>query len=123
MRFFVVLGSWVIELVWPEERHARLGLNRIAIKGVHTLDVFAGKISYDFGLSDAMWERARNQRAFGKADLRYASPEDIFIMKLIANRPGDAPDCIALVSAGLDFDAIYGRSNLSIVRTLNKANR
>ena len=95
------------ELVWPEERHARLGLNRIAIKGGHTLDVFAGKISYDFGLSDAMWERARNQRAFGKAELRYASPEDIFIMKLIANRPGDAPDCIALVSAGLDFDAIY----------------
>jgi hypothetical protein len=28
-------------------------------------------------------------------------------MKLIANRPGDAPDCIALVSSGLDFDAIY----------------
>jgi hypothetical protein len=95
------------ELVWPEERHARLGLNRIAIKGGHTLDVFAGKISYDFGLSEAMWERARRLRDFGNADLRYASPEDIFIMKLIANRPGDAPDCVALVSVGLDFDAIY----------------
>ncbi len=95
------------ELMWPEKRHARLGLNRIAIKGGHTLDVFAGKISYDFGLSETMWDRARKLRAFGKADLRYASPEDIFIMKLIANRPGDASDCTALVSVDLDFDAIY----------------
>jgi hypothetical protein len=95
------------DLVWPEKRHARLGLNRIAIKGGHALDVFAGKISYDFQLSETMWERARKLRDFGNADLRYASPEDIFIMKLIANRPGDAPDCAALVSVGLDFDAIY----------------
>jgi hypothetical protein len=95
------------ELAWPEERHARLGVNRIAVKGGHTLDVFAGKISYDFGLSKAMWERARKPRAFGNADLRYASPEDIFIMKLIANRPGDIADCVALVSKGLDFDVIY----------------
>jgi hypothetical protein len=28
-------------------------------------------------------------------------------MKLIANRPGDAPDCAALFSASLDFDAVY----------------
>jgi hypothetical protein len=95
------------ELVWPEKRHARLGLNRIAIKGGHALDVFADKISYDFGLSETMWGRARKLRDFGNADLRYASPEDIFIMKLIANRPGDAPDCAALVSVGLDFAAIY----------------
>lgn len=95
------------ELVWPRDRHARLGLNRIAVKGGHTLDVFPGKISYDFGLSDAMWRRARKQKAAGLADIRYASPEDIFIMKLIANRPGDAPDCAALVSVGLDFDAVY----------------
>jgi hypothetical protein len=100
-------GELGYELVWPEKRHARLGLNRIAIKGGHTLDVFAGKISYDFGLSETMWKRARKLRAFGNADLRYASPEDIFIMKLIANRPGDAPDCAALASVGLDFDAIY----------------
>lgn len=95
------------ELVWPEKRHARLGLNRIAIKGGHTLDVFAGKISYDFQLSETMWARARKLRAFGNADLRYASPEDIFVMKLIANRPGDALDCAVLASVGLDFDAIY----------------
>jgi len=94
-------------LEWPEERHARLGVNRIAVKGGHTLDVFAGKISYDFGISKTMWERARKPRAFGNADLRYASPEDIFIMKLIANRPGDIPDCVTLVSTGLDFDVIY----------------
>ncbi len=95
------------ELVWPRDRHARLGLNRIAIKGGHTLDIFPAKISYSFGLSDAMWERARKHKATGMADIRYASPEDIFIMKLIANRPGDAPDCAALVSVGLDFDAVY----------------
>jgi hypothetical protein len=28
-------------------------------------------------------------------------------MKLIANRPGDIPDCVTLVSTGLDFDVIY----------------
>jgi hypothetical protein len=100
-------GEFDYELVWPEKRHARLGLNRIAIKGGHALDVFADKISYDFGLSETMWGRARKLRDFGNADLRYASPEDIFIMKLIANRPGDAPDCAALVSVGLDFAAIY----------------
>ena len=32
---------------------------------------------------------------------------DIFVMKMIANRPGDAPDCSNLVMAGLDFDAVY----------------
>ncbi len=100
-------GDLGYERVWPRVRHARLGLNRIAVKGGHTLDVFPAKISYDFGLSDAMWERARKQKAIGMADIRYASPEDIFIMKLIANRPGDAPDCAALVSVGLDFDVVY----------------
>jgi hypothetical protein len=91
----------------PEKRHERLVVDRIAKKGGQTLDVFAGRISYDFGLSNAMWERSRKQRVFGKADVRYASSEDIFIMKLIANRPGDAPDCAALFSSGLDFEAVY----------------
>ncbi len=91
----------------PKERHARLGLNRVAIKGGRTLDIFAGKISYDFGLSDAMWNRARVRKAFDKVEVRYASLEDIFIMKLIANREGDASDCAVLIPAGLDFDAVY----------------
>jgi hypothetical protein len=95
------------ELVGPKERHARLGLNRIAIKGGRTLDVFAGRISYDFGLSDAMWKRARKIKSFYMAEVRYASLGDIFIMKLIANREGDAPDCASLVSAGLDFDVVF----------------
>ncbi|MGF3495095.1 MAG: hypothetical protein ACQXXK_04245 [Methanothrix sp.] len=30
------------ELASPEKRHARLGLNRIAMRGGHVLDVFAG---------------------------------------------------------------------------------
>ncbi len=54
-----------------------------------------------------MWQRASRTRSFGSLTVRDASLEDIFIMKLIANRPGDAPDCMALVSVGLDFDVIY----------------
>jgi len=96
------------ELAGPKERHARLGLNRIAIKGGWTLDVFAERISHDFSLSEAMWNRARTQKVFGMIEVRYASLEDIFIMKLIANREGDTEDCAALVSAGLDFDVVYG---------------
>lgn len=59
-------------LVGPKDRHARLGLNRIAIKGGRTLDVFARRISYDFGLSDAMWNRARRIRFFdrGRGEVR-----------------------------------------------------
>lgn len=37
----------------------------------------------------------------------YASPEDIFILKLIANRPRDFEDCSVIASAGLDYEAIY----------------
>lgn len=43
------------QIVGPQKRHERLGVNRRALKGGHNLD--------------------------------------IFVMKLIANRPGDAPDC------------------------------
>ncbi len=54
-----------------------------------------------------MWSRAKVRKAFDKVAVRYASLEDIFIMKIIANREGDASDCAVLVPAGLDFDAIY----------------
>ena len=95
------------ELSGPEKRHARLGINRVAMKGRHNLDIFAGKISYDFELSEAMWDRAIKSNTFGMIEMRYTSLEDIFIMKLIANRAGDIEDCAALVSAGLDFGVIY----------------
>lgn len=95
------------QIVGPENRHERLGVNRLAVKGGRSLDIFAGRISYDFGLSDAMWQRALRSRSFGMLVIRDASLEDIFIMKLIANRPGDAPDCSHLVVAGLDYDAVY----------------
>jgi hypothetical protein len=72
---FQILGS--------EKRHERLGVKRLAVKGEHNLDIFAGRISYDFGLSEAMWQRAAQTRAFGRLAVRNASPEDIFIMKLI----------------------------------------
>jgi phosphoribosylamine-glycine ligase len=42
------------EVFGPEKRHARLGLDRVAIKGSHTLDIFAGRISYGFGFSKTM---------------------------------------------------------------------
>lgn len=95
------------EIVGPEKRHERLGVNRLAVKGGHSLDIFAEKISYDFSLSEAMWQRAGEKRSFGNLAIRDASCEDIFIMKLIANRPGDAPDCSKLVISGLDFNVVY----------------
>jgi hypothetical protein len=99
-----VLG---FEIVDPEKRHKRLSVKRLAVKGGRNLDVFAQRISYDFDLSEAIWQRATRIRSFGSLLVRDASLEDIFIMKLIANRPGDAPDCSNLVMAGLDFDAVY----------------
>jgi hypothetical protein len=95
------------QIVGPEKRHERLGVNRLAVKGGCNLDIFAERISYDFSLSDAMWQRATKIRSFGNLVIRDASIEDIFIMKMIANRPGDAPDCSKLVLAELDFDIIY----------------
>jgi hypothetical protein len=95
------------QIVGPEKRHARLGVNRLAVKGGRNLDIFAKRISYDFVLSEAMWRRAVRSRSFGNLVIRDASIEDIFIMKLIANRPGDAPDSSKLVLAELDFDTIY----------------
>ena len=94
------------EIIGPEKRHERLVVKRLAVKGGRNLDVFAERISYDFDLSEAMWQRATRIRSFGSLVVRDASIEDIFIMKLIANRPGDALDCSNLVIAGLDFDAV-----------------
>ncbi len=96
------------ELVGPEKRHARLGVNRLAVKGKRNLDVFAGRISYDFELSEPMWQRAIVSRTFGDLVVRDASREYILVMKLIANRENDADDCAALMGVGLDFDAVYG---------------
>ena len=95
------------EIVGPEKRHERLGVKRLAVKGGRNLDIFAQRISYDFDLSEGMWQRATRIRSFGSLVIRDASLEDIFIMKLIANRPGDAPDCSNLVIAGLNFDTVY----------------
>jgi len=95
------------EIVGPEKRHERLGVNRLAVKGGRNLDIFAGRISYDFGLSEAMLQRAVKSRSFGMLVIRDAALEDIFVMKLIANRPGDAKDCVALFSAVLDYDSVY----------------
>jgi predicted nucleotidyltransferase len=96
------------ELTEPEERHKRLRLKGLAIKGGHTLDIYAKKISLDFGLTEDMWNRANKQKTIGKMTVKYASREDIFIMKLIANRKGDIEDCSNLASYNLlDYGTIY----------------
>jgi len=100
-------NSLGFELIEPQKRHARLGVNRLAVKGMRNLDVFASRISYDFELSEPMWQRTIASRTFGNLLVRDASQEDILIMKLIANREGDADDCAALIGTGLDFDAVY----------------
>lgn len=116
-RLFEAARSQGFELFGPEKRHARLGLDRVAVKGGHTLDIFAGRISYDFGLSESMWQRGRTISLLGKAEMRYAAVEDIFSLKLIANRPRDLEDCISLASAKMDFEAIYSE----ILAQYNKA--
>lgn len=116
-RLLEAARSLGFELFGPEKRHARLGLDRVAVKGGHTLDIFAGRISYDFGLSESMWQRGRTTSLLGKAEMRYAAVEDIFSLKLIANRPRDLEDCISLASAKMDFEAIYSE----ILAQYNKA--
>jgi hypothetical protein len=96
------------EVFGPEKRHARLSLDRIAVKGRDTLDIFAGRVSYDFGLSVAMWRRGKRIWVLGKAEMRYAAAEDIFTLKLIANRPRDIEDCVSLASAKMDYEAVSG---------------
>lgn len=106
-RLLETAKSLGFRVVGPEKRHTRLGLDRVAVKGGHTLDIFGGRISYDFGLSEGMWDRGRSARTLGKAEMRYASLEDIFILKTIANREQDIEDCEALAPAGLDYETIY----------------
>ena len=106
-RLLEAAKSMGFEVFGPEKRHARLGLDRVAINGGHTLDIFVGRVSYDFGLSEAMWQRGKTARTLGKAEMRYAAVEDIFIFKLIANRPKDIEDCVSLASAKLDYEAMY----------------
>ena len=121
-RLLSSVKSLGFEIVGPEKRHERLGVNRLAVKGGHNLDIFASRISYDFCLSEAMWQRATRIRSFGSLVIRDESIDDIFIMKLIANRPGDASDCTNLVIAGLDFDSVY-REIESQYRTLVRRKR
>jgi predicted nucleotidyltransferase len=104
------------QIVGPEKRHARLGLDRVAVKGGHTLDIFAGRISYDFSLSETMWQRGRKARISGKVEVRFAALEDIFILKLIANRPRDIEDCVALTSVRMDYEVIYSEIEAQLAK-------
>jgi hypothetical protein len=53
-RLLQAAKSLGFQIVGPEKRHARLGVNRLAVKGGRNLDIFAGRISYDFGLSESI---------------------------------------------------------------------
>lgn len=110
------------ELQGPEDRHKRLGLDRIAIKNSHTIDIFARTISGGFILTEDMWNRAITTTKFGLLDVRYASREDIFIMKLIAHREGDLEDCAKLVTVGLDFDVIFDEVELQYTSSVKDDN-
>jgi hypothetical protein len=52
----------------------------------------------------------------GKAEMRYVALEDIFILKLIANRERDIENCEALAPSGLDYDAVYSEVEASTAR-------
>jgi hypothetical protein len=41
------------------------------------------------------------------AEMRYVALEDIFILKLIANRERDIKNCEALAPSGLDYQIVY----------------
>ena len=43
------------QIIGPQKRHERLGVNRLAVKGGHNLDLFAERISDDFSISEDMW--------------------------------------------------------------------
>ena len=109
MDFLKTILYHLIDLREPNPEDVRLVVNRLAVKGKRNLDVFAGRISYDFELSEPMWQRSTVSRTFGDLVLRDASREDILVMKLIAKREDDADDCAALMGRGLDFDAVYER--------------
>ena len=91
----------------PEERHNRLVLERIAVRDVHTIDAYARKISNGFGLTPEMWNRGKIIKRFGPLELKYASMEDVFAMKVLAHRAGDLEDCAKLIVKGLDYEVIY----------------
>lgn len=83
-RLLEAARSLGFELFGPEKRHARLGLDRVAVKGEHTLHIFPGGFPTTSGFPN-MWQRGRTTSLLGKAEMRYAAVEDIFSLKLIAN--------------------------------------
>jgi len=92
----------------PEIRHQRLnGIGRIAIKGPHTVDIFAETITGTYRLTSGMRGRALSTNQFGKLCIKYTSVEDIFIMKLIAARENDIEDCAKIMMHGLDFNVVF----------------
>ena len=49
--------------------------------------------------------------------MRYAAVEDISILKLIANRPQDIEDCVALASKRMDYEAIHSEIKIQYGKT------
>lgn len=96
------------EITRPEPRHCRLCIDRIAVKGISIVDLFAREIVPGFFITDRMWDRYGKTRTVGGLIVNYASINDIFSLKLLSHRPGDLEDCIDLITEGLlDYDMIY----------------
>jgi hypothetical protein len=93
--------------VGPEKRHARLEVNKASRERWVQPGHLRRQGLLRFSISDIMWRRATGSRSFENLEVKNVSPEDILIMKPIANVEGDADDCAALIFAGLDFDVVY----------------
>lgn len=70
-------------------------------------------IRLDFIFSTSEYERQALQRvqrrSIGKAEVRYASPEDVIIHKIVAGRPRDLEDIRGILLKGLGIDRAYVR--------------
>ncbi|VVB63825.1 Uncharacterised protein [uncultured archaeon] len=74
-RLLEAVSGLGFRIVGPEKRHARLGLDRVAVKGGHILDIFGGRISCDLGFIEA-YSRAGSveKKNHNSASFHPASP-------------------------------------------------
>ena len=75
------------------------------------------RVSYDLGSPRRMWQRGREDQDTREGGDEYAALEDIFSLKLIANRPRDIEDCIVLATAKMDFEVIYSEIEAQYARS------
>jgi hypothetical protein len=69
-------------------------------------DVFVTRVCKVVALTEGMVERAVDYPLQGLLRLRVVRPEDIFILKSVTERDGDAEDMVTLARSGLDWEAM-----------------